>query len=96
VTEPERKRRGPIGWLAARTWRFCVAVAVMLYILSLPTATWLDYHDWVPPGSILRYGFAVYVLPASLVYSIASPPISDWIEWYSMILVNPDDYFIVP
>jgi len=36
MVEPERKRRGPIGWLVARTRRFWIAVALLpvLYVAS--------------------------------------------------------------
>lgn len=50
------KRRGPLGWLAARTWRFWFVVFVVLpslYVASSgPARPLLALHRLDPPGTL--------------------------------------------
>lgn len=44
IDEPPTKRRGPLGWLVARTWRFWVVAALLmplLYVGSFGPACWI-------------------------------------------------------
>src|SRR5436190_22613631 len=54
MSDQPRKRRGPLTWLAARTWRFWVMVALaqpFVYVGSFGPACWLAAIPIVPPAS---------------------------------------------
>src|SRR5437762_631139 len=65
MDEPTRKRRGPLTWLAARTWRFWVAVAAMLPVLYVgsfgPAYWWLSQpRSSVDPKRAVHNSLSVY------------------------------------
>jgi hypothetical protein len=58
MDRPERKRRGPLRWLADRTWRFWVGVPLLVLVLhpfvyvgSFALALWLSDRGLLPAWS---------------------------------------------
>jgi hypothetical protein len=75
-----RKQRGPIGWLAARSWRFWIAAAIglpTLYALSLGPACWL-----VTPVLMDHEGGPIELGPFADPLPVAQAPFIYWpIGW---------------
>lgn len=88
MDKPERRRRGPIGWLAGRSWwvRSIAVVMPVLYILSIPVLEWFQVQGWLPEGST-RMRFAEgYAAPVNWVFDSSPQSIRDFIHWYAFLL----------
>lgn len=51
MDELPKQRRGPIGWLTARTWRFWAIAAILLTVLHVASVGpwfWLDTSGRLP------------------------------------------------
>src|SRR5262245_19891274 len=92
MNEPIRKRRGPLLWLAARTWRFRVAVALMpvLYVASFGPACWLHSHEWIRRDS-MRLGYAPLIRAACHSPAPVSSILQSYAEWGARPPNLPED-----
>lgn len=89
MNEEPTKRRGPLLWLAARTWRFWfVSVALpSLYIAMLPPMSWVLYQDWFPEKTHRYAVLDAYFVPTRWFVSHSPDPIPNWIVTYGNILL---------
>jgi len=89
MSQPERKRRGPLTWLADRTWRFWGVVGMLpvLYVASLPCWVWAHYHGFVPHGSQFALISDLCFTPVDWITD-NFPTAGGWIGRYCCILIS--------
>lgn len=78
MSEPQHKRRGPLGWLADRSrWFWIATVAVcMFYPLSIGPTGWLLARRVIPWKIVSLYA------PLAFVYEASPRSIQRVCEWY--------------
>ena len=88
MDQPERKRRGPLTWLADRTWRFWIGVALLpvLYVASFGPVAWMLSRGWMP--DISEQEFELFYWPIAQLYDHGPKPIHDSLDWYLEIGQN--------
>src|SRR5262245_2303803 len=82
MSDAPNKRRGPIGWLSARSSRFWIVMAVVgcLYPLSLGPVGWLIQQRVISWGTAARV-LSMYA-PAVWVYTKTPRKMQVVYEWY--------------
>jgi len=89
MDKPERKRRGPLTWLADRTWRFWVVMALLpaLYVASYGPACWA-YHRRRIPQSMEPALIAAY-RPLDWLSANGPEPIGNMLIRYAALWIQP-------
>jgi len=98
MDKPERKRRGPLTWLAGRSRRFWITVAMMpvLYVASVGPACWLTA---VPIEQVLQSGLPdvewmrIYTPIGKAAWSSVG---YDVIEWWARFGLTEDEVAVLP
>src|SRR6478735_1616848 len=85
MDEPERKRRGPLMWLGARTWRFWVVLVAVpfLYVGSLGPALWLYFNVRLPAVCVASIELFYLPIDATAVRFESAKALEDWyLAWW--------------
>jgi len=76
MNSPNPKRRGPLTWLAARTWRFwgvVVLLPLVLYLGSFGPACWLLRNSDLIPNGLFDAIETVYAPVFFVQYAKGTP-----------------------
>lgn len=91
MDERPTKRRGPMTWLAARTRRFWIILAVMpmLYFASIGPWVWIGWN--LPHSLQFWHGLLneAYCAPLDFVWVHAPKPIQRSMEDYVKFFMKP-------
>src|SRR5262249_49414102 len=93
------KRRGPMSWLAARSWRFWVVVAALMpvfYVVSFGPACWIE-ADPIPDGGFERVHHpSVVYWPLGALARRTDLPATKWLRRWLLAGVPKDHAVLVP
>ena len=83
MSEPERKRGGPLLWLADRSRRFWIIAAAMLpvaYVASFGPAVWLASRGQVDKSTVIRV-----CQPLIWLAVVGPAPIRKVVHWWGSL-----------
>ena len=88
MDQPERKRRGPLTWLAGRSRRFRVVVAVavnlpVLYVAGFGVACWHAYRNSLPEWAGPLVKIVYWPLHSGVAYG--PEPLLRLVRWYASL-----------
>src|SRR5262249_33876522 len=95
------KPRGPMTWLAVRTWRFWLMAVIrlrMLYVASLGRACWWTATPSSSPFWVLSpqpRAMAIY-WPLGWMHRQNLPVVHDWLSWWMTLGVARRHTVLVP